>query len=98
PQRAVRASRVPVHLDPINRKARWIVAGLVEHAVVGAEAFPMLFEVGQLAPQPALVEREHPGLVALRLLPHTGELADAGWHVDHREASTGGHCLRKGSV
>ena len=45
-QRAVRARRVPVHLDPIDREARWIVAGLVEHAIVGARAFPMQLEVG----------------------------------------------------
>ena len=58
----------------------------------------MQFEIGQLAPQPALVEREHTGLVASGLLPHTSELADTGWHVDHRETSNAGHWLCKGRV
>ena len=84
-QRPVRARGVPGQLDPVNRKAGWVVGGLVEHPIVWAGAFPVQLEVGQLIAHPARIQPEHARLVASRLLPDAGECSDRGWYIHHRQ-------------
>ena len=70
----------------------------MEHAILRAGPFPHQLEVGQLVAHPALIEPEHPGLVAPGLLPDAGKRAHRGWNVHHGQAPAVSDRLRKGRV
>src|SRR5207302_1578553 len=96
PERPVRPSGVPVHLDPIDRKARWLVAGLMEHPILRARAFPVQLQVAELAADPALIEPEHSRLAVAGSLPDAGECRHRAGHVDQREPSAAGDRVGEG--
>src|SRR5437868_4744182 len=97
-QRPVRARGVPIHLDAIDREAGWAGVILVEHAIVRAGALAVQLEVGEKVANPPLIQPQHAGLAARRLLPGAGECRDRRGHIDQRQLFIRARGFSKGGM